>query len=122
MKNIEAFVLLFLSVILLGCKGGSSLPIVVQYKDGKQIPILDTTESELIVIAPDTVNAGEEYCAKVLLASSNKKLVKSYALCDFSVSLVDTLNKTLDNCDGSQLKIENDTTYFCLQPTSVRAY
>lgn len=110
---------IFVAVILmamLSCNSESGRKAIIEYKDGKQVPILDSTLSNVGISASDSAEVGVEYCARIWLTSDTLKLIKSYALCNFAGSLVDTANKTLDNCDDYQLKIIEDTTYFCLTP------
>ena len=88
----------------------------IVYKDGKQVPILDTTQLEIGIIAVDSVFLGQEYCAKIWLTNKNQRTVKSFVNGDFNKSLVDTIKQTLDN-SRMKLLVENDTTIFCLTPT-----
>jgi len=101
--------------LLQSCNDQTTQNIVV-YKDGKQVPVLDTTQREIGIMAVDSVFLGQEYCAKIWLKNKNQRTVKSYVNGDFNKSLVDTLKQTLDN-SRMKLLVENDTTIFCLTPT-----
>lgn len=100
--------------VLQSCNDQTTQNTVV-YKDGKQVPVLDTTQTDIGILAVDSVFVGQEYCAKIWLTNKNQKTLKSYVDGDFNKSLVDTINQTLDNC-RMKLLVENDTTIFCLTP------
>jgi len=79
------------------------------------VPILDSSSSFIEISAPDTIQPGTEYCAKIWLTTTEQKLVHAYANCDFENSLVLLNEGTLDNC-RIKLTDENDTVYYCLKP------
>lgn len=100
--------------VLTSCSNSSDNSTIAKYKDGKQIPVLDSSMSILSFIAPDTVPGGQEYCAKIWLTKKDQKIIESYATCNFNESLVDTTKNKLDNC-RFRLLVKDDTTHFCLE-------
>lgn len=106
---------LIASLLLLSCSDNLNEAPVVKYENGKQIPIIDTLDSNIGLIAPDTVWGDEEYCAKMYLKNSNLRLVNSFVNCSDKGLLVDTTKKKLETC-LSELLVEHDTTIFCLTP------
>jgi len=119
MKEGKPIATVLILMALLSCSIGAKKKIV-EYRDGKQIPIIDSSATKIGFIAPDSAEIGKEYCAKLWMNTKEVTLIKSFAICNFEISLVDTLNQTLDNCDSLQLLIENDTTYFCFKPLDIR--
>lgn len=113
MNKLNSLAVFFLT-ILVSCNNQPDSRTVANYKDGKQIPILDSSSSVLSYNAPDTVVGGQEYCAKIWLTNKSQDIVESYAQCDFNSSLVDTAKNKLDNC-RFRLLVKHDTTHFCLE-------
>jgi len=113
-KNITVIILTFITLV--SCDKNSSDKAVANFKNGMQIPYIDSTMHDIKVLTVDSVKAGQEYMARIWLTTKSKKLLKSFADADFKSSLIDTTNKTINNCKY-KLLIDNDTTYFAVTST-----
>jgi hypothetical protein len=82
---------------IFSCSNKNELP-KVQYKDGKQVPIIDSTLQNVTYSFPDSVVLGEPSTIEIGMKAQDQKLVKAYLALNFSDHLVDTVNKALERC------------------------
>jgi hypothetical protein len=84
-------------IALLSCSNKNELP-KVQYKDGKQVPIIDSTLQNITYSFPDSVVLGEPSTIEIGMKAQDQKLVKAYIAPTFSGHVVETVTKVLDRC------------------------
>jgi hypothetical protein len=116
MRKTIIYISLILSLFAISCDNKIASRQTVEYRQGKQVPIIDSLPKDIGILAPDTVIGEEEYYARIWLADKSQKLIDTYVDCDFKNSLIDTINKKIDNCTIS-LETIKDTSRFHIWPS-----
>ncbi len=110
------------SILLMAC--GKSRESLVQYRDGRQLLTVNETDTEgnritlpdVKLIAPDTIEIGEDFLAKIFLEGSDQKFVVAFAHCDSVASqLIDTATYRIDGCQAKLFE-EDDTVQIAFRP------
>lgn len=85
--------------------------LLVKYKKGKQIALVDTMSPDIKCIAPDTILQGGTLAANISLKNSVFKMVNVYTYADETEPLVDTGTGELIN-GAAKLEIINETAVY----------